>query len=607
MSKNPEIMTLIDAHAAFKSGNIKKAGQILQALIKSSPKDVEALDLSGRIMLQQGNLDGAAANFGASLAVKPENPACLNALGFTLFSQGQILKSEEKFRSALSYAPNFIEAIGNLGLVTRFLGKHDEALQLLQRAASAGGVTAKVLEALANEFLFHSQPHAARDVLSKLVSEQTGNPVTLALLGRAMADCGDMVEAELLWSRAQAIDPNYVEPEASRARSLQSKGDIDGAVAALERALAIDPGHALSLFSWAHVADGNAAATLPRSQVIEMIETALKNEPIPHDDLTRLQFAAGKLLDKDRNHAKAIDYYERGNGSVWSLRPVQKGAYFDWYDTILTTFDDAFFDRHRDIMDRAPSGHDQCGEGLIFIVGMPRSGTTLVEQIFSRADDLFAGGERPDMDALVGIVMKQLDQHGAGKSSRRTLPLPWVRDLAAQHHIQIEKISGSSRNFTDKSPRNFMNLGMIACLFPRAKLIHCVRNPIDTCLSCYFNYFGYNAVRYSYDLEALAHFYSLYLKMIDAWRKSLPISIFDVIYEDLVGDSETTIREMVKFGGKSWDEKFLHPEENHRAVHTASVAQVRNPINKGSVGRWVPYEAHLKPLLSLLGDGESPL
>jgi Flp pilus assembly protein TadD len=604
VSKKANPPSVSEAQTEFSNGNLKKARQILKRVIEAKPKNVEALNLSGRILMQQGDLDGAAGEFMKSLDLKPDNPACLNALGYILFSQGRAEESEERFRAALAVAPNFIEAVGNLGLVARFLGKHDEALQLLQRAFSGGGATAKILETLANELIFHSQPGPAREILTKLVSTHGDDPIILSMLGKTIGDCGDLGKAESLWDRAQVLDPNCVEPEASRARARQNVGDMDGAITALERALKIDPGHALSLFSWAHVADGNPAATLPRTRVIGMIEDALYSKPIPHDDHARLHFAAGKLFDKEREHSRAIEHYEQANKIVWTLRPVDKEAYTQWHESILSKFHGAFFDRHKDIIQREPSGADRCGEGLIFIVGMPRSGTTLTEQILSRADNLFAGGERPDMDALMGIVQEQTDHDSMGANDAGSLPLSWVRDLAGQHHTQIEKISGPAVHFTDKAPRDFMNLGMIACLFPKAKIVHCVRNPVDTCLSCYFNYFGYNAVRYSYDLETLGHFYSLYLNMMDVWRDILPMPVLDVVYESLVENPEKAIRDMVEFAGLPWSEKFLRPEENQRAVHTASAGQVRKPINKDSVGRWAPYESHLKPLLDYLEKGE---
>ncbi len=606
MSKKPKkIMgndsSLLDAQAAFKRADFQEARAILEGIITARPKDVEALVLNGRTMMQLGDTETAAAMFTRALEVEPGNPGCLNALGAILFSHGLIQESEDKLRQAVERAPNFIEAKGNLGLTVQHLGKHEEAVRYLQEAVQRGGATAKTMEVLGTELIYMTQPDRARTVLSKLVDAQPDNAMALSYLGMALGDCGKHEEAETLWKRAQAIDGTIAEPDACRARMLRSIGDIDGAVLAMERALMLDQSHAATLFYWAYVADGNANAELSRQQVLQMVEAALAAKAIPHDDRCQLDFAAGKLLENAKEHTRAAEHYVRANQQVWLRHTVERDMYQNWHDHYLSLFDADFFDAHEEIMAREQTREDRCGEGLIFIVGMPRSGTTLVEQIVSRNERVTAGGERPDIDMISNTVIGRLDEDRS-KGKTGSLPLAFVRDLASRHHAHVTKLAGRDGLFTDKSPRNFMNLGMIACLFPRAKVLHTVRNPIDTCVSCYFNYFAYNCVKFSYDQEALGQFFTLYRKTMNVWRSILPVPVLDVVYEDLVGNPDANIRVLTEFCSFDWSDRFLHPEEARRAVNTASMAQVNKPIYTASVGRWAAYESHLEPLLKALGD-----
>lgn len=592
-----------DATTAFQGGNFDGALQVLRRVLESDPDHLEALILSGRVHMQQGNLDEAAGMFENALVSNAENPGCLNALGVILFMQGRANESEEKLQQATKHAPNYLEAIGNLGLVKQHLGKSDEALVLLQTAVKRGGATAKTLQALGAELIEQSQPERARKVLSRLTESQPDNAVALTLLGKATGDCGDHEQAGILWQRALAIDASIVEPDACRARLWQSTGDIPNAIAAMERVLTLDFAHAATLFSWAFVADGNAHAELSRGQVKSMAEAALTAQSVSHIDRCRLGFAAGKLSESDKEYAHAATHYREANQQVWSRNPVSTDMYQSWHDRLLALFTTEFFEQHKDTIEREPTKQDRCGEGLIFIVGMPRSGTTLVEQIIARDDGTLAGGERSEMDMMCNVFVEKLaDVQAKGKGT--PIPMVFVRDLAGKHHAHVAGMTGKHVHFTDKSPRNFMNLGMIACLFPKAKIIHCVRDPIDTCVSCYFNYFGHNAVKYSYDQEMLGLFYTLYRQMMKAWQQRLPVSVRDVIYEDVVGNPDDAIKTLTDYCGFNWDEKFLHPEEGKRVANTASLAQVKKPIYTGSVGRWTPYEAHLQPLLNALAAAD---
>jgi hypothetical protein len=235
----------------------------------------------------------------------------------------------------------------------------------------------------------------------------------------------------------------------------------------------------------------------------------------------------------------------------------------------------------------------------VFIVGMPRSGTTLVEQVLASHHAVFGAGERPDLALTVERLTERMG----------SLPFPeavWTLSGAELHQIgtayvaALRMLAPDARRITDKMPANFRFAGLIPLILPRARIIHVVREPVDTCLSCFSKVFE-GEQRFSYDLGELGRFHRAYQRLMAHWRTVLPANVLlEVNYEDMVGDLETAARRIVAHCGLPWDEACLEFHKTSRAVHTASVTQVRQPIYRGSVGRWRPDAALLRPLLEAL-------
>jgi hypothetical protein len=235
----------------------------------------------------------------------------------------------------------------------------------------------------------------------------------------------------------------------------------------------------------------------------------------------------------------------------------------------------------------------------VFIVGMPRSGTTLVEQILASHPQVYGGGELRDLKEMVSQVW---NSSGNSLSPGQT-PLvpepPAIRCLADGYLRQRLALSRGALRTTDKMPTNFYYLGLIALMFPNARILHCRRDPLDVCLSCYFTNFR-DPPLYASDLEDLGFYYGHYQRLMEHWRKVLPHSILDVQYEELIENQEAVSRRMVEFCGLSWDDRCLEYYKSDRPVQTCSVWQVRQPIYSTSVGRWKHYAQHLDPLVQAL-------
>ena len=235
----------------------------------------------------------------------------------------------------------------------------------------------------------------------------------------------------------------------------------------------------------------------------------------------------------------------------------------------------------------------------VFIVGMVRSGTTLVEQILSSHPDVYGAGELPDITEITRALPGFL---GTGDRYPECLPklTPEAADVMARRYLdRLTQIAPKARRVTDKLPGNFMYLGLIEFLFPGARIIHCMRDPVDTCLSAYFQDFSNNHP-YAYDLSNLGAFYRGYLKLMAHWRKVIHLPLLEIKYEDLISDQERVTRSLVEFCGLEWDNRCLQFHETKRFVGTASHDQVNRPLYRESIQRWKNYERHLEPLLAAL-------
>ena len=320
-------------------------------------------------------------------------------------------------------------------------------------------------------------------------------------------------------------------------------------------------------------------ASTNRKERIRALEHALSVSSLTPDDSVILHFALGKLYDDEGEYDSAFRYFKAGN----ELRKAGHGFSLNeepaFVERSIAAYQRELFAEFRGV------GNESARP--VFVVGMMRSGTTLVEQILASHPQIHGHGE------LEGI--RWIAQSLGGQA----LDDDTIRRLAAQYLAGLERDAGESIRSVDKMPHNFRFLGLITLLFPRAKLIHCVRDPRDTCLSCYFHDFGIRNT-FTRDLEELGRFYRTYRRLMAHWHAVLPAPILDVPYEELVVNQEFWSRKIVDFVGVSWDARCLEYHKNDRPVVTSSFWQVRQPIYSSSIGRWRHYEKHLGPLLKVL-------
>ncbi len=395
--------------------------------------------------------------------------------------------------------------------------------------------------------------------------------IGLALGALADHDYGAALES---CARALEINPNSVESHTNKRMTLEHLGRLDEAAASYRAALHIDPAYGdahrnLGTINTYQTGDPHIAAM---AAALDDPATTTSNRLNLHSALAKAYEDIGKFdkvfacLDASNNLRRETISYVMADRD----RDV---------DQTIATFTPALLSRF--------NGGGCESELPIFIVGMPRSGSSLVEQILASHPQIHGAGERRDMGRIAATPGNIGD---AG-----TIDL----EALVQTYIDAIRHDGATR-VIDKAPGNFERLGLIRLILPRARIIHCHRDPMDTCLSCFKTLFQ-ESNGYSYDLTELGHYYRAYERPMDHWRAVLPGTILDVGYEDVVDDVETMARRLVDFCGPPWDDTCLSFHETKRPVHTASGVQVRKPIYKSSLGRWRHYEHHLGPLVEALG------
>ena len=392
---------------------------------------------------------------------------------------------------------------------------------------------------------------------------------------------GKIQEAEQVLRKIVALDRNNSKAEAALADVLSAQGQFAEAIRHYDRAVAIDP---RGFISWIGLAGAMKFAEADRPRLAAM-QSVLALDGLSDKQRMALHSAIGKACDDLGDYQDAMAHFDAANRIRYLDARFDQPGFTDYVERMIKHFTPELFS------ERAELGTTD--ETPLLIVGMPRSGTTLVEQIVSRQPAIAAGGELVYWTSLA-VPPETADAADFTQESARA--------LATAYLDVLRRISGAASRVTDKMPSNFLRLGLIHLLLPNARLIHCRRNPIDTCLSIYATLFD-GKMDFAASKAALALYYKQYARLMNHWRKVLPPDRFtEVEYETLIANREVETRRLIAFTGLDWDEACLQPERNERVLKTASVWQARQPVYASSVERWRRYEPWLGELAAL-ADG----
>ena len=574
--------TLIHLH------QYKEAAAIYQQLVKLQPESTIFTYTLGTTFTTLGQLHDATAAFRKTLAQNPNHADAHYGLGFIAYTQHDFALAAKHFRQVLRLNPQNAQAHNNLGTVLQALGQYQLALQHYDAAIKSVPVFAEAHFGRGNTLIVLGQTEQAIESLQETLRLNAKHAGAYISLASALMTRGRHDEAMACCEQALQINPQHADAVALAATIEQHAGKAEQAMVRLQPWI----DSAFDNVNLA-VAYAEVSKTLDRpSEAIDLLEQLLaRGRELPVTSQRNLRFNLGRLYDKTGQFDRAFEHYRLGN----QTRPLEydPDAHAREIDATIAVHSPAYFQA-------APRAHST-SDKPVFIVGMPRSGTSLVEQILDSHPQAHGAGELSNMWQMVMQLPARL---GTKKPYPYCMPLlrqQPVDDLSRQYLAHLDALAPDATRVIDKMPGNFRYLGLIELLFPEARVIHCLRDPLDTCLSCYFQDFS-RTHAYSYDLAHLGAYYRDYRRMMAHWRSVLKIPVMDVSYEDLVADQKTVSRQLIEFCNLEWDEACLNFHETGRFVATASYDQVRRPLYRKSVARWKNYEKHLGPLIEALKE-----
>jgi Flp pilus assembly protein TadD len=570
-----------------------------QALTLHGPQPLFHSNLSAAY-LAAGLLGEAEAQARAAVQLKPDLADAQNNLGVALRRQGKLEGAELAFREAVRLEPGHVDARTNLGATLQQQGKLAEALVHLQEALRLAPGDAQAHNDLGGTLIAARRPEEAIEHLRTALRLKPAFPEAYSNLGVALRKLNQVDEAVLCFREALRLNPGYARARNNLGHSLQVLNKIDLARAEFQEVQRQEPANPLTLGHLSNLAiHGHYQFSADEMRLLQ--ELAARPD-LSSEDSCRVHFSLARLLDKAGAYDEAFAHFARGN-ELRKEDDRRNGVAFDvdlhrrLIERLIATCTPAYFER--------VASFGVNSELPIFIIGMMRSGTTLVEQILASHPQVHGAGELPDIE----ILISRLEVRDEGRGTRgepypeclALLDAATARALAEQHLERLRQRGGQASRVVDKLPFNFMHLGFIAALFSKARIIHCRRNPVDTCLSSFFQNFT-DPHPFAFDLRHLGQYYREYERLMAHWVKVLPLPIFELQYEELTADQEAVSKRLIAFCGLDWDERCLRFNETERPVRTASTLQVRQPMYRTSVGRWKHYEAHLRPLLEALGS-----
>ncbi|WP_296737211.1 tetratricopeptide repeat-containing sulfotransferase family protein [Mesorhizobium sp.] len=538
-----------------------------------------------------------------------------------LHQAGRRQEAEGLYRQVLERQPNHAGALHFLGLLLHQTGRSDEGLGLIEQSVTLQPENADFLNNMGTVMRDLGRVPAAVDFFRGAVDIRPDQLAARDNLGSSLMQLGQLEAAEEIYRGTIGRNPFHARARIGLAETLQEAGRLDDAIAVFREALSIRPKDAELLYGLGvammekgkldeatdlarqalAAAPGMARAWLLLTQVkrqterdAELSGMEAEHAKAPQGSLARMQlsFGLGKVNDDLKDYGRAFDYFAEGNAirrQAIAYDPVRTR---DEFEAMKSAFDRDFFDKHQ------PSGISD--DAPIFVVGMPRSGTTLVEQIIASHPQVFGAGELNILKTAVGKQFP-MSMPGGFPGGIAEMPDKAFADAGQAYLDMLHARYPGFRHVTDKMPGNFLLVGFIHMMLPKAKIVHCARDAAATCLSIFKVHFRGDSHRYGYDLGELADFHNLYTDIMAHWHKVLPGVVHDVRYEDFVADQEGQTRALMAHLGLPWDEKVLSFHETDRPVRTASAAQVRQPMYQGSVDLWKRYGEKLKPLLDKLG------
>jgi tetratricopeptide (TPR) repeat protein len=581
-----ELQALAAVRRAFAAGAFNRAAELCDAFLVLNPRHPEASHLAGLTELRLGQFERAVARIRQAALQRPRDARIIGDLGLALEMAGNRSAAETAYRAALTLAPESIGVLLNLARLLESLARDNEAATCYQAVLARKPDLAEAHNRLAQLRLRAMMPVEALEGAKTALALQPGMLDALQTLGSALDTLGRLDEAIAVRRKAIRLRPTAGAGHYDLGMTQLHHGRLGDAEASFRTAIALEP----QAGAW-HRALSHLVGHRQRGDDIEAMERVYRSSAPTSDDRLHVCFGLGKALDDLGAFDEAFDYFLEGNCLKRSRLNYKSEETDRLVDTLKAVFTQERFAAH------AGSGSPDATP--IFVLGMPRSCTSLVEQVLASHPDVAGGGEFRFINQLTGSLAS-----GPGFPLGPALDRiedQTLRQMGERYVAHLRGLSVDKRFVTDKLPGNFLMIGMIRLMLPNARIIHCRRDPVDNCLSIFKNYFAAEHLRYAYDLSEVGHYHRRYLELMAHWHRVLPGFVYDISYEALVADFDGEARRLVAHCGLAWRDECGQFFNAPRSVQTASSAQVRQPIYSTSIGQAARYGERLRPLLTALG------
>ena len=579
------IQLIIDT---FSNGKKEEAIIKIESLIKDYPLAPLLFNISGTFYKSNGQLDIAATKFEQALNLEPNYAEVHYNLGVTLRELDKIEEAIKSYKKAISIKNAYPNAHFNLGNALLSLKQYDDAIKHFELAIVFNPKFAQAYNNLGLLYKRLGKNQEAGKNFDKALAIKPNYAEAANFRGVIFQNDGDLENAIKYYQKSLVINPNLVDAYNNIGLAEKELNKTDNAIKAFEKALSIDPNFASAYYNLSRFKH----YTLSKEQV-EKMQLLLSTDGVNQSDLIYINFALASANEGFGNQDDFFKYLHEAN----HLRKKELNYSFGTSQKLFSIIYEIFTEVPNSI--KKPLKINVSTKRPIFILGMPRSGTSLVEQIISSHASVYGAGELSTLMKLLYPILKDRLSNGCDNnlSSEKNLTLIREKYLESLAHLKT-----SANIITDKTPANFQNIGFILSIFPDAKIIHLKRDPRAICWSIYKSNWSETGYGFSYNINDLVKFYGLYSKLMDFWHKKFPGKIYDVCYEDLTANQEQETKKLLEYCELDWDENCLNFHKNKRAVKTASSLQVRDKMYQGSSEAWKKYEAHIQPLI----DGLKP-
>lgn len=585
---DPAIQTsLADVYLAL--GDHAQAAERAGEALRLGANDPNVHYLFGLALHGLRRYEEAAVQLRRAVSLRPDFVAAHNHLGNALRSLGRLSEARDAYMESLRLDPVLAVAHCNLGSIHLVERRFEEARLALARAVELEPDRAFFWERLAEFYQWTEQYEAAIPCWQRVLAlePEAGSRPRLAL-GRALHERNRVQEAEEHYRAAVAAKPGSAKAQIDLGRLCQEQGRFAEAEAAYRAAIREEPALPLAHVRLATLL-GGALPDADREALRKLLDSPVTDPP----SRARVLFAIGHVLDERGELGPAAEYFRKANlaSLAHDGRPFHPEVLGPFVDDSSRAYCREFF-------------HRMAGAGLdtlrpVFIVGLPRSGSTLLEQILASHPQVHAAGELALAQRAFETLPRLVNQALPSSYCVPYLRPPMIRSLAESYLDRLRELDdGRAARIVDKMPENYKHLGLLTTLFPRATVIHCRRDLRDTALSCYTADFLH--VPWANHPQYIAAAFRAYLRLMDHWRSVLPVPIHEFAYEDTVRDLEGASRRLVAALGLEWDAACLEFQRNRRPVRTGSIVQVRQPVHQRSVGRWRRYEHEFADLFAAL-------